>query len=237
MPCRDREVVVYRLPSRSPSVTTVTCTSADSSNNRGSSDITVPVAHPQVRTSTRSSQPGDHGLSTRASQIWSGWKPLQSRSRHRPGARLRRKIGRFLDVLRHTSHQPRGIDIAADGTIFVSTTSGEVTRYAPASSAVFTVTLSEPSLEPITVSYTTANGTATAGSDYISKSGTLFFAPGETTRTILVRAIDDSTFEPSETFTINLSNAGGGTIADGQSIGTINDTDPLHGDIDHERRG
>ena len=46
--------------------------------------------------------------------------------------------------------------------------------------AVFTVTLSAPSSVTTTVSYTTANGTATAGSDYQSRSGSLSFAPGET---------------------------------------------------------
>ena len=50
----------------------------------------------------------------------------------------------------------------------------------------FTVQLSNPSDEAVTVKYTTANGTAKAGSDYTSKSGTLTFAPGETTKTISI---------------------------------------------------
>ena len=56
-------------------------------------------------------------------------------------------------------------------------------------------------------------------------SGTLTFAPGETTRTILVRTVDDAAAEPTETFTVNLSNPVGATIADGQGVGTILDDD------------
>ena len=38
----------------------------------------------------------------------------------------------------------------------------------------------------VTVHYTTANGTASAGSDYDTRSGTLTFAPGETAKTVVV---------------------------------------------------
>src|SRR5262249_22304527 len=73
--------------------------------------------------------------------------------------------------------------------------------------------------------YSTANGTALAGSDYTAVSGTLTFAPGETTKTIIVQALDDTLFEPSETFTVTLSNPSSGvTISDGLAAGTIQDT-------------
>ena len=98
-------------------------------------------------------------------------------------------------------------------------------RYGPASQAVFTVRLDSPSAFPVTVDFTTANGTALAGSDYTAASGTLTFAPGETTRTILVQTLDDAAGEPTETFTVNLSNPVGATIADGQGVGTILDND------------
>ena len=48
------------------------------------------------------------------------------------------------------------------------------------SSAHFTVTLSAAASQPVTVAYSTSNGTATAGSDYQSASGTATFAVGET---------------------------------------------------------
>jgi hypothetical protein len=99
-----------------------------------------------------------------------------------------------------------------------------VERFGHSSLAVFTVTLSEPSTSLVTVAYSTANGSATVGADYTTASGTLTFAPGETTRTILVKTLNDSAAEPSETFTVNLSNAVGATIADGQGIGTIRDS-------------
>jgi hypothetical protein len=78
----------------------------------------------------------------------------------------------------------------------------------------------------VTVSYATANGTATAGSDFVATSGTLTFAPGETTRTILVRTLDDALSEPAETFAVNLSNATGAVITDAQATAAITDNEP-----------
>src|SRR5262249_32200102 len=56
---------------------------------------------------------------------------------------------------------------------------------------------------------------------------TLTFAPGETTKTILVQTIDDAIRESTENFTVNLSNAVGASIADGQGVGTILDNEPV----------
>ena len=61
----------------------------------------------------------------------------------------------------------------------------------------------------VTVDYSTADGTALAGSDYVAVSGTLTFAPGQTAMTIIVPTLDDNVVEPTETFTLNLSNAVG----------------------------
>jgi ELWxxDGT repeat protein len=92
--------------------------------------------------------------------------------------------------------------------------------------ATFTVTLSAPSAQPVTVQYATANGTATAGSDYQARSGTLTIPAGQTTGTITVPVIGDRLGEPDETFLVNLSGATGATIADGQAVGTILDDEP-----------
>ena len=90
---------------------------------------------------------------------------------------------------------------------------------------LFTVSLSAPSSQIVTVSYSTANGTATAGSDYVATSGTLTFNPGETTKTLAVVVNGDTISEPNETFFVNLTSATSATIADGQGIGTIVDDD------------
>ncbi len=94
--------------------------------------------------------------------------------------------------------------------------------------AVFTVSLSATSSQTVTVQYATANGTATAGSDYTATSGTLTFTPGQLTQAVTVPVLGDTTIEPTETFVVNLSNPTNATIGDGQGLGTIldNDTPP-----------
>jgi chitinase len=90
----------------------------------------------------------------------------------------------------------------------------------------FTVSLSVPYDVPVTVSYATANGTATAGGDYQAKSGTLTFAPGETSKTVTVLVNGDRSAEPDETFVVNLGSPTNATIADGQGVATILDDEP-----------
>jgi hypothetical protein len=93
--------------------------------------------------------------------------------------------------------------------------------------ATFTATLSAAATSTVTVNYATANGTATAGSDYVAASGTLSFPAGTTTKTFAVTVNGDTTVEPNETFTVNLSTPSGATIADGQGVGTITNDDSL----------
>ena len=97
---------------------------------------------------------------------------------------------------------------------------------------VFTVTLSAASDVPVTVNFATANGTAKAGEDYDAKSGTLTFAPGETSKTITIVVKGDKKKEANETFFVNLSGAVGALILDGQGLGTILDDDrPVAGHL------
>jgi hypothetical protein len=91
--------------------------------------------------------------------------------------------------------------------------------------AVFTVTLSGSADQPVTVDFATADGTASAGSDYVALSGQRTFAVGVGTQTISVTVNGDTAVEPSETFTINLSGATNATIADAQGQGTIANDD------------
>src|SRR6185436_15045629 len=94
--------------------------------------------------------------------------------------------------------------------------------------ANFTVTLNPASGQQVTVQYATANGTATAGSDYQASSGTLTFAPGDTSKTVSITVNGDTLVEPDETFLVNLSNPSTGTNLGGsQGVGTIpNDDQP-----------
>src|SRR6185312_13211452 len=82
---------------------------------------------------------------------------------------------------------------------------------------------------------TAADGTATAGSDYVAQpTGTLSFAAGDLTKTISVTINGDTTVEPDETFSVNLSGAtNGGTIVKSQGLGTIanDDSTPVVGNI------
>jgi len=92
--------------------------------------------------------------------------------------------------------------------------------------ATFTVALSAAAATPVTVQYATANGTATAGSDYLATSGTLVFPPNTTTKTVSVTVLDDTVYEGNETFFLNLSSPTGATIQDGQGTGTIVENEP-----------
>ncbi len=94
-------------------------------------------------------------------------------------------------------------------------------------SAVFTVTLNQSSTQSVTVQYATADGTATAGSDYTPVSGTLTFNAGETSKSITVTVLGDTQYEADETFLLNLSSPSGATIAVGQAVGTIRNDDPF----------
>ena len=99
----------------------------------------------------------------------------------------------------------------------------EFTAAGGSSLATFTVTLSSASTQPVTVAYTTSNGTATSGSDYTASAGTIAFAPGETTKTIAIIVNGDATAESAETFTVTLSSPSGATLVDGSGAGTIKD--------------
>jgi hypothetical protein len=92
--------------------------------------------------------------------------------------------------------------------------------------ATFTVSLSAPTTHKVTVGFSTASGTATQGSDFTGVTGTLTFAPGETSKTVTVPVVGDTTDEFDETFTLNLSNPTVGIITRGQGTGTILDDDP-----------
>jgi probable HAF family extracellular repeat protein len=93
--------------------------------------------------------------------------------------------------------------------------------------AIFTVSLSEAGTQTVTVAYTTVDGTAVAGSDYVATSGTLTFAPGQTSRTIAVPVLGDRDPEAYvETFHVVLSNPANAILADARGYGNISDDEP-----------
>src|SRR5207247_1608585 len=92
--------------------------------------------------------------------------------------------------------------------------------------ASFTLSLAYASNADLTFHYATADGSATAGSDYQAASGTLTIPAGQTTGTITVLVNGDPLAEPNETFVVNLSSPTNATIADGQGVGTIVDDEP-----------
>jgi Ca2+-binding RTX toxin-like protein len=98
-----------------------------------------------------------------------------------------------------------------------------------AGTASFVVLLGGPSGQSsnstVTVDYATANATATAGTDYVAASGTLTFAAGETTKTVVVDLVDDATVEGFERFGLNLSNASGATLLDAKAGAVIGASD------------
>jgi hypothetical protein len=93
--------------------------------------------------------------------------------------------------------------------------------------AIFTLTLSAPSGKPVSVNFATADGSATAGSDYVARTlSTLTFLPGQTSRAIGVSVNGDFLPEGLETFYLNLTNPNTDTLAsitDPQGVGTILD--------------
>jgi uncharacterized repeat protein (TIGR01451 family) len=91
--------------------------------------------------------------------------------------------------------------------------------------AVFTVSLSGAGSGVITIDYLSSNGTATTSSDYQTVSGTLTFAPGQLTRSIIVPVNGDTSTEGNETFFVTLSNPTNATLGDTQGQGTIIDDD------------
>src|SRR5581483_6639406 len=94
------------------------------------------------------------------------------------------------------------------------------------STSSFTVTLSPASNQTVTVNYATADGTATAPSDYTAIPSTqLTFLAGETVKTVNVTVNGDTTVEPDETFFVNLSGASNANVSKSQGVGTITNDD------------
>jgi hypothetical protein len=85
----------------------------------------------------------------------------------------------------------------------------------------FTITMSRGSTLPVSVNFTTRNGTTLAGSDYVAAAGTVTIAPGQLTTSVEVSVLADSRTEPSETLSLRLSAPVAAKIGAGTATGTI----------------
>lgn len=93
---------------------------------------------------------------------------------------------------------------------------------------IFTVSLDEEASGPVVVNFATEDGTAISGGDaaeggqdYVARSGSITFAPGERTKEIQIEINGDTIGEDDETFTVRLSDAVGAEIGTATAIGTI----------------
>lgn len=86
----------------------------------------------------------------------------------------------------------------------------------------FTVTLGAPLTTAVTFNYTTSDGTALAGRDYIAASGSATIAAGKTSAVIAVTLLANAPPSANRTFTFTISNASGGvTIYTATGTGTV----------------
>ena len=107
----------------------------------------------------------------------------------------------------------------APGALSLASATTSVDEFA--ASVTVTVNRTGGSDGAVSIDYATSDGTATAGSDYTAKSGTLNFAAGILSQSFNVTLTDDAIDESDETFTIGLSNPGGGASLGATTTSTI----------------
>ncbi|MEW6283229.1 MAG: DUF4394 domain-containing protein, partial [Candidatus Eremiobacterota bacterium] len=115
---------------------------------------------------------------------------------------------------------PNTANPGVSGAIQFSAPSFTVTEGTTETEATVTVVRSA-SHSDVEVQFTTRNGTALAGSDYESTTGTLLFAAGVTTEFFTVPILPDQILEGTESFTIELSNPTNGAVLGAQSTTTV----------------
>jgi Ca2+-binding RTX toxin-like protein len=117
-------------------------------------------------------------------------------------------------------------DSSTSSQVGIQTSNVKITEgNAGSKTATVTVTLTGSSPNKVTVDYATLDGSATAGSDYVKKSGTLTFNPGETKKTVNITINGDTQSEGDETFSLNLSNPQGAKLNTSKATVTIQDDD------------
>ncbi len=126
-----------------------------------------------------------------------------------------------------TLAKSQGVGTIIDDDLPPTISIGDITVAEPIAgsfNATFIVSLSTPSGQPVSVNYSTADGSATAGLDYQAQSGLVTFNPGVTTQQISISINSDQLVEPNETFFVNLTSPSNASFGDNQAIGTITST-------------
>jgi hypothetical protein len=97
------------------------------------------------------------------------------------------------------------------------------------SEAIITVLLHPPAAETVSVDYSTGSGTAEAGGDYRTSTGTLVFSPGQARQRLVVPIINDTIDEPDEMLHLSLANPAGASLAANPEarLTILDDDDPL----------
>lgn len=147
--------------------------------------------------------------------------------------------GNNLDVIEYLNGTTRISVVAPDGSVltpgaantlnnvFVESSVASVDE-AGGPTVTFTVTRTGDLSQPIDVDFTTVDGTAVAGMDYVAQSGTLSFAADEATQDVIVQVNDDGIAEGFETFSLQLTAADSPFLITGAiATVTINDADVL----------
>lgn len=119
--------------------------------------------------------------------------------------------GKFTQLPAPANFSLTGFSIARSGALGLSSAGYSVTENG--SNATVTVNRTGSTTGTFTVDYATSDGSAAAGSDYTSTTGTLTFADGETTKTFTVPVADDTADEGRESFGVELSNPTGNVNA------------------------
>ena len=101
----------------------------------------------------------------------------------------------------------------------------DVTVAESARSFAFTVALSASSTQPVTVDFASSDGSAKATQDYLAKTGSLVFAPGETSKIVELTLARDTVDEPDEDLRLLLANVSGAVLTDGEGRALITDDD------------
>ena len=91
--------------------------------------------------------------------------------------------------------------------------------------AAFSLSLSRPSSQAVTVSYGTSDDSAVAASDYTTALGEVTFAAGNTAKTAKVAIIPDTVNEPAERFNLDVTSTTNADLGDGTGVGTITNDD------------